>query len=124
MRILKYIIFVSILCGIFFAIYRQSDKKGLRRWWTSFKIAVSIGAILAGLIPVSPKAMETPGNNSQVYQEKLRSYEEDNDNKFEKNGQQVILVKRTNSGSGSSAPTPPGSGQPSQFPTPTPPPAS
>jgi len=51
MKILRYIIFLSILSGIFLVIYRQSDKKGFRRWWMSFKMAVIIAASLAGLIP-------------------------------------------------------------------------
>lgn len=51
MKILRYIIFLSILSCIFLVIYRQSDKKGFRRWWMSFKVAVVIAASLAGLIP-------------------------------------------------------------------------
>ena len=70
MRIFKYIVFISILSGIFFVIYRQSDKKGFRRWWTSFKTAIIFSAIAASLIPVNPEAIEPPGNNNQVYQER------------------------------------------------------
>ena len=73
MKILRYLIFLSILSGIFFVIYRQSDEKGFRRWWTSFKIAVLIAASAAGLIPANTEAMEPPGNNNQVYQERLLS---------------------------------------------------
>ena len=109
-----YIVFISILSGIFFVIYRQSDKKGFRRWWTSFKTAIIFSAIAAGLIPVNTEAIEPPGNNNQVYQERLLSDQEFNS--FEDNDQKVILVKTGDSSS--SVPTSPGRGQPSQFPTP------
>ena len=116
MKILKYIIFLSILSGIFFLIYRQSDQKGLRKLWTSFKIAVSIAAILAGLIPVSAEAIEPSGNNTQVYQERLLSDQELNSFKDNDQKQKVILVKTGDSAP--SVPTSPGRGQPSNFPTP------
>ena len=67
MKILKYIVFLSILTGIFFLIYRQSDQKGLRKLWISFKIAVLVAAIIAGLIPANTKAVELNRNNHQVY---------------------------------------------------------
>ena len=102
MKIFKYIIFFSILSGIFFLIYRQSDQKGLRKLWTSFKIAVSIAAISAGLIPVSAEAIEPSGNFNSF---------KDNDQK-----QKVILVKTGDSSP--SVPTSPGRGQPNPFPTP------
>jgi hypothetical protein len=114
MRIFKYIVFISILSGIFFVIYRQSDKNGFRRWWTSFKTAIIFSAIAAGLTPVNTEAIEPPGNNNQIYQERLLSDQEFNS--FEDNDQKVILVKT--GGSSSSVPTSPGRGQPSQFPTP------
>lgn len=53
MKILKYIIFISILSSLFFVIYRQSDKKSFYRWRISFKTAVLIAASVAGLIPVN-----------------------------------------------------------------------
>lgn len=81
MKIFKYLIFLSILSGIFFLIYRQSDQKGLRKLWISFKIAVLVAAIAAGLIPLNTEAIESPGNNNPVYQERLLS------------DQKVILVK-------------------------------
>ena len=71
MKNLKYIIFLSILCAIFFVIYRQSDKKGFRRWRTSLKTAINFSAIAAGLLPVNLEAIESPGNNNQVYHERL-----------------------------------------------------
>jgi len=114
MKILKYLIFLSILCVIFSVIYRQSDKKGFRRWRTSFKTAIIFSAIAAGLIPVNPEAIEPPGNNNQVYQERLLSDQEFNS--FEDNYQKVILVKTGDSSP--SVPTSPGRGQPNPFPTP------
>lgn len=114
MRIFKYIVFISILSALFFVIYRQSDEKGFRKWWISLKIAVIMAAILAGLIPASTEAMEPPGNNNQVYQERLFSDQEFNS--FEDNDQKVILVKTGNNAP--SVPTSPGRAQPSQFPTP------
>jgi len=104
MKILRYIIFLSILSSIFFVIYRQSDEKGFRRWWISFKTAVLFAASVAGLIPLNTEAIESPGNNNQVYQERLLS------------DQKVILVK-----AGDISPSVPishGRGQPSNFPTP------
>ena len=73
MKILRYIIFLSILSGIFFAIYRQSDKKGFRRWWISFRMAAFIAAILAGLIPNPVEASETyiPSNSSSISIERV-----------------------------------------------------
>lgn len=78
MKIIKYITFLSSFCGIFFVIYRQSG-----RWGTSFKIA---SLIAAGLINVNtdPANAELPGNNTQVYHERLV---------LENSDQQVILVK-------------------------------
>ena len=104
MKIFKYLIFLLILSGIFVLIYRQSDEKGFRRWWISFKIAVLTAAIAAGLIPLNTEAIESPGNNNQVYQERLLS------------DQKVILVKTGDSSP--SVPTSHGRGQPSNFPTP------
>jgi len=114
MKILRYIMFLSVLCSIFFVIYRQSDKKGFRRWRTSFKTAIIFSAIAAGLIPVNQEAIEPLGNNNQVYQERLLSDQEFNS--FENNDQKCILVKTGDTSP--SVPTSPGRGQPSQFPTP------
>jgi hypothetical protein len=51
-------------------LYRNSDKKGFRRWWTSFKIAVVIGATVAGLIPNSADAMEPYETNNRPFIER------------------------------------------------------
>ena len=88
MKILKYIIFPSIFCGIFFVIYRQSG-----RWRTSFKTAISFSLIAAGLIPVNPELL---GNNKQVYHGKLLLEEEFNlFEDFEDSDQRVILAKNS-----------------------------
>jgi len=122
MKILRYLIFISIfisiLSGIFFVIYRQSDEKGFRRWRISFKTACIIAASVAGLIPVNTEAIEPARNNNQVYQERLISDQEFNS--LEDNDQKVILVGRDSSGTPSNVPSnigQPGQG-PSNFPTP------
>jgi len=101
MKILKYIIFISILSSLFFVIYRQSDAKGFRRWWISLKMAVLIASILTGLVSESAEAQEF--------------------NWFENTDQQVILVGRDSSGtpsrqgqSPSNFSTPPSAGRPSR----------
>jgi hypothetical protein len=91
MKILKYIIFLSILSGIFFVVYHQSDKKGFGRVWMFLKMAAVIAAILAGLIPANTEAIKPAGNNTQVYQERLLSEQEFNS--FEDNNGQVLLAK-------------------------------
>jgi hypothetical protein len=116
MKILRYLIFLSILSGIFFVIYRQSDErqsdeKGFRKWWTSLKTAVIMAAILAGLIPTSTEAIKPSVNNNQVYHERLVSQQEFNS--FENNDRQVILAK-----SDGNPVTPPTNRGPSNFPTP------
>ena len=59
MKILKYIIFLSILTGIFFLIYRKSNEKGFCRWLISFRMAAFMAAILAALIPNPAEASKT-----------------------------------------------------------------
>ena len=114
MKILKYIIFISILRSLFFVIYYQSDERGFRKWWTSFRMAAFMAAILAGLIPTSTEAIKPSVNNNQVYHERLLSEQEFNS--FEDNDRQVILAKTGDSAP--SVPTSTGRGQPSYFPTP------
>jgi hypothetical protein len=114
MQILKYIIFLSILSGIFFLIYRESDDKGFRKWWTSLRMAVLIAAILAGLIPNLVEAIEPRVSNNSPSIERVLSNQEldslDDPNSL------IILVKTVDSSP--SVPISPGRGQPSQFPTP------
>ena len=105
MKIFRYLIFLSILCAIFFVIYQKCDEKGFRRWRTSFKTAIILSAIASGLIPLNTKAIEPLGNNNQVYQERLLSDQEFNS--FEDNHQKVILVKTGDNSP--SVPTSPGS---------------
>ena len=73
MKLIKYIIVFSVLGGIFLIVYRNSDSKGLRRYWISFKMAVFIALILAGLIPNSVQASENyfPNNSSSIRIERI-----------------------------------------------------
>ena len=100
MKILRYLIFISIFSGIFLVIYRQSDEKGFRRQWISFKIAVLIQASAAGLISESAEAKEFNG--------------------FESTDQKVILVRNNSGGTSSNIPSNIGGQEqsPSNFPTP------
>ena len=77
MKIFKYIVFLSVLTGIFFLIYRQLNEKDLRKLWISFKTAVLVAAIVAGLIPVNTEAVEF---DRKLYQD---------------NDQKVILAKNS-----------------------------
>ena len=52
------------MVGIFLIVYRNCDRKGFVRYWISFKIAVVIAGILAGLIPSSTEAVEPYGTNT------------------------------------------------------------
>jgi hypothetical protein len=113
MKILRYLIFLSILSGIFFVIYRQSDKTGFHRWWMAFKTAAFIAAILAGLIPASAEAIEPSVNNNQVVHERVIGDREFNS--FENNDRQVILAKTGDNAP--SVPTSTGRGQPTNFPS-------
>ena len=113
MKVLKYIIFLSILSGIFFLIYRQSDDKGFRKWWTSLRMAVLIAAILAGLIPNRVEAIEPRvSNNSPSIETVLSNQELDS---LDNPNSRIILVKTGDSSP--SVPISPGRGQPSHFPT-------
>ena len=58
MRILRYIIFLSILSSIFVVIYSSSNERGFRRLRVSIKMALFTAATLAGLIPVRVQASE------------------------------------------------------------------
>ena len=56
MKLLKYIIFLSILNSRVLVIYRQSDEKGFRRLRVSIQMAILIAATLTGLIPYNTEA--------------------------------------------------------------------
>ena len=112
MKIFKYTIFLSILIGIFFVVYQQSDKKGFYRLWMSLKTAALIAAILAGLItnPVEAIEPDVP-NNSTSIERVLSNQELDS---LDDPNSRVVLVKTGDSSP--SVPTSPGRGQPSNFP--------
>jgi|GEM_PF-1111596 len=74
MKILRYLVFLSILSSLVFVIYCQSDEKGFRRWWTSFKAVVIIAASLSGLVSEDAEAQDF--------------------NSFKNTSEQVILVGR------------------------------
>lgn len=86
MKLLKFIIFLSILGSIFLIVYRNSDNKGLRKLWISFKITIVIAASLASLSSEGAEATVL-----QVVHERLVSNQEFNS--LEENDRQVILVK-------------------------------
>lgn len=71
-KLLKLIIFSSILRGIFFVINRQSDRKGLRRWRKPFELAavIAIAASTAGSIPVNLEAIEPLVKSNQACHER------------------------------------------------------
>jgi len=81
MKVLRYLIFISILIRLFFVIYRQSDEK----LWVSLKIVIISAAILAGLIPSSVEAIE---HNNNMTNNSLNEYD-----------QQIILVRNNSSSS-------------------------
>lgn len=112
MKIFKYTIFLSILIGIFFVVYRQSDKKGFYKLWVSLKTATLIAAVLAGLItnPVEAIEPDVP-NNSTSIERVLSNQELDS---LDDLNSRVVLVKIGDSPP--SVPTSPGRGQPSNFP--------
>jgi len=118
MKILKYIIFLLILIGIFSVIYRYSDENGFSRVSRALKTAIFVSACLAGLIEVEEIKYSKNNNNNQVYQERLLLSSDQEFNSFEGNDRTTILVKTGDSGSLSSSTPLPGIGQPSQFPTP------
>ena len=91
MKILKCLVFLSILSGIFFVIYRQSDEKGFRKWRTLFSIAAVIAASVAGLIPVNSEAVEPVTNANQAPYERVLSEQELDS--LDDSDRQVILAR-------------------------------
>jgi hypothetical protein len=71
MKILKYIIFLSILSSVFLVIYRQSDEKGFRRLWVSIQMSILIAATLAGLIPYNAEATYSTNATQPVVIERI-----------------------------------------------------
>jgi len=82
MKLLKYIIFLSILGSIFIVLYCNSDNKGFRRWWISFRMAVVIEAIVTGLIPNSADAIEPYGTSNLSSVERVLKIEGADQSKF------------------------------------------
>jgi hypothetical protein len=58
MKLLKFLIFLSVLGSIFLIVYHNSDNKGLRRLRISFRIAIVIAASLASSSSKGPEATE------------------------------------------------------------------
>ena len=96
MKILRSLIFLSILSGIFFVIYRQSDEKGFRRWWISFKIAVLIAASAAGLITNPVEAIEPDTTDNSTRIERVISNQELGS--LDDSNSRVVLVKTPGQG--------------------------
>ena len=111
MKILRYVLFISILVSLFFIIYNQTNnnKKSFGKWSAALKTTFFVAAILAGLIPtragLTPTFPETFGNSNQAFHERLIS----------QHSKEIILAK-TGDSSPSFSPSP-GRGQPSNFPT-------
>lgn len=95
MKLFQWIIFFSILSGIFLLIYRRCNEKGFRKLWISLKIAVVIAGTLAGLLPENAEAQEF--------------------DHFQDNNQQVTLVARDSGGTPSNVPY--NGGKPGQSPS-------
>ncbi len=71
MKLVKYIIFLFSLGGIFLVFYRNCDKKGFRRLYVSIKMAILIAATLADLIAENAEAVEPYGTNINPSIERL-----------------------------------------------------
>lgn len=91
MKILKYLVFLSILTRIFFVIYRQSDKERLGQVAIFSKIAGSVEVFTAELIFNLVEEIEPSMNNNKVNHERLFSEQEFNS--LEKDDRQAILAK-------------------------------
>ena len=101
MKIIKYIIFLSVLGGIFLIVYRNSDSKGLRRWWASLKMATSIAAILAGLIPSPVEAIEPHVSNDSPPMERIVKLSGGDQSKFGPGARAKAAARRNAQSSGS-----------------------
>ena len=101
MKIIKYIIFFSVLGGIFLIVYRNSDSKGLRRWWASLKMATSIAAILAGLIPSPVEAIEPHVSNDSPPMERIVKLSGGDQSKFGPGARAKAAARRNAQSSGS-----------------------
>lgn len=95
MKVLKYIVFISILSGIFFIVWKKSDQKGFQRCWSSFRKAVLLAALITGLINDPIRALQPPENNNNPHQERIRDQEY---SLLENNDGKVIMAKGGGSG--------------------------
>lgn len=91
MKRLKWITFVLILPIVFFVIYRNSDKKGLKKVRLSFRMAIVLATSLASLSWQAPKPNEFSLSQNQIVQERVNFNQELNE--LTPHDQQVILVK-------------------------------
>ena len=101
MKPLKYIIFFSILCGMFLIVYRNCDRKGLVRYWISFKMAILIAATLAGLIAENAEAVEPYGTNTNPSIERSLKISGGDQSKFGPGARAKADARRNAKGSGS-----------------------
>ena len=101
MKPLKYIIFFLILCNIFTILYRNCDRKGLVRYWISFKMAVYISLILAGLIPGPVEATNPRVSNDLPPMERIVNLSGSDQSKFGPGARAKVDARRNAKGSGS-----------------------
>ena len=101
MKLLKCITFLSILVGIFLIVYRNCDREGLGRYWISFKMAVFISLILAGLIPSSVEATDPIMINESPQMERIVKLSGGDQSKFGPGARAKADARRNAKGSGS-----------------------
>lgn len=101
MKIIKYIIFLSVLGGTFLIVYRNCDRKGLRRCWVSLKMATIIAATLAGLISSSVEANEPDVSNDSPPMERIVNLSGGDQSKFGPGARGKADARRNAKGSGS-----------------------
>jgi hypothetical protein len=98
-KILKYIIFLSILNSVFLVIYRQSDEKDFRRLWVSIQMSILIAATLAGLIPYNAEATYSTNATQPVIIERVVETPRGGF-KTDPSQERVVLVSRIKEDSG------------------------
>ena len=102
MKPLKSIIFFSIFYGIFLILYRNCDRKGLGRYWISFKMSVYISLILEGLIPDPVEATNPRVSNNSPPMERIFNLSGGDQSKFGPGARAKADARRNAKGSGSS----------------------
>ena len=83
MRILKSILFFSILIRVFSVIYQQSRRKGLQKFSESLSLAFIVSGITTGLIV--PVGIQTIEIDNQSYNQRLLDNDDDEFNVSELN---------------------------------------